>query len=155
MKVLPAVDASREKGAVVFDLLETFLRESGGQVVRLTENFETHPIWRAGLGAALEDLIRETAMVTDNIGLIRGRLEAQEKRDEALAALVSELRGQEPARSVAEAWHGALFTGKDAVRGRWVESRGGRECGVSGCRSIRSSSRRYFDSANDGRHVQH
>ena len=125
-RILPAVDASREKGAVVFDLLEVYLKESGQQVVRLTDDFETHHIWRAGLGAALEDLIRETAMVTDNIGLIRQRLEAQEERDEAMSALVSELRGAgRRLEGVAEALHGALTPGSDAHgRIRWVEARG-------------------------------
>jgi ATP-dependent DNA helicase DinG len=125
-RILPAVEAARDKGAVVFDLLEVFLKESGQQVVRLTDDFETHRIWRAGLGAALEDLIRETALLSDNIGLIRQRLEAQEQRDEAMAALVSELRGAgRRLEGVAEALHGALTPGSDAhERVRWVESRG-------------------------------
>ena len=125
-RILPAVDACREKGAQVFDLMEIFLKESGQQVVRLTEDFDTHPVWKAGLAAALEDLIRETALLTDNIGLIRERLESQEQRDEALSALVSELRGAgRRLEGVAEALHGALTPGRNAhERVRWVETRG-------------------------------
>ena len=125
-RILPAVDAARSKGGVVFDLLEQYLKESGQQVVRLTDDFETHPVWRAGLGAALEDLIRETAMLSDNIGMIRERLEAQSQRDEALSALVSELRGAgRRLEAVAEALYGALAPGSDAhERIRWVETRG-------------------------------
>jgi len=125
-KILPAVEASRLKGGIVFDMLETYLRESGQQVVRLTDDFEMHPIWRAGLGSALEDLIRETALLTDDIGMIRQRLEAESVRDEALSALVSELRGAgRRLEGVAEALYGALAPGSDAhERVRWVEARG-------------------------------
>ena len=125
-RILPAVDTCREKGAQVFDLLEMHLRESGQQVLRLTDDFDNDGIWRAGLGAGLEDLIRETALLTDNIGLIRERLESQEQRDEALAALVSELRGAgRRLEGVAVALHGALTPGKEARnRVRWVEMRG-------------------------------
>ena len=125
-RILPAVDAARDKGGVVFDLLDTYLRESGQQVVRLTDDFETHHIWRAGLSAALEDLIRETALLTDNIGLIRGRLEAESIRDEALSALVSELRGAgRRLEGIADALYGALVPGNDAhQRIRWIEARG-------------------------------
>ncbi len=125
-RVLPAVDAARDKGGVVFDLLDAFLKESGQPVVRLTDDFESHPIWRAGLGSALEDLIRETALLTDSIGLIRERLEAEAVRDEALSALVSELRGAgRRLEGIAEALYGALAPGADAhQRVRWVETRG-------------------------------
>ncbi len=125
-RVLPAVDAARDKGGVVFDLLDGFLKESGQPVVRLTDEFESHPIWRAGLGSALDDLIRETALLTDSIGLIRERLEAEAVRDEALSALVSELRGAgRRLEGIAEALYGALAPGTDAhQRVRWVETRG-------------------------------
>ena len=125
-KILPAVEAARDKGGVVFDLLDVYLKESGQQVARLTDDFETHPIWRTGLGAALEDLIREAAFLTDNIGMIRQRLEAESVRDEALSALVSELRGAgRRLEGVAEALYGALAPGSDAHnRIRWIEARG-------------------------------
>ncbi len=125
-RVLPAVDAARDKGGIVFDLLDTFLKQSGQPVVRLTDEFESHPIWRAGLGTALEDLIRETALLTDSIGLIRERLEAETVRDEALSALVSELRGAgRRLEGIAEALYGALVPGADAhQRVRWIEARG-------------------------------
>lgn len=126
-KIRPALDAAREKGTQVFDLLETFLRESAQPVVRLTDDFATNSVWRAGLGAALEDFITSTALITDSIAMIRQRLEGETTRDEATVALVSELRGAgRRLEALAAAVHGALEPGSDAhKRIRWVESRGG------------------------------
>lgn len=125
-RILPAVKAVREKGAVVFDLLDAFLREAGQPVVRLTDDFATHPVWRAGLGAALSDFIAQSAVLTDTIGMIRQRLEAEIERDEQTAALVNELRGAGlRLEGLAAAVHGALEPESDAhKRIRWVESRG-------------------------------
>ena len=125
-KILPAVDAVREKGGVVFDLLEVFLREGGQPVIRLTDDFLTHQIWRAGLGAALSDFISQSAVLTDSISMIRERLEAETDRDEATVALVSELRGAGlRLEALAGAVHGTLEPGRDAhERIRWIESRG-------------------------------
>jgi ATP-dependent DNA helicase DinG len=125
-RILPAVEAARDKGALVFDLLELYLRESGQPVVRLTDDFETHAVWRSGLGTAIDDLIRETALLTDNIGIIRQRLEADSIQDDALSALTAELRGAgRRLEALAEALYGALVPGEKAhQRVRWIESRG-------------------------------
>lgn len=125
-RILPAVETARSRGAAIFDLLEIFLRESGQPVVRLTDDFETHAVWRAGLGAALDDFTRESAYLTDNIGVIRQRLESEAIRDEALSALVSELRAAgRRLEGMAAAIYGALSPGSDAHhRIRWVESKG-------------------------------
>lgn len=125
-RILPAVDAMREKGGSVFALLEVFLRESGQPVVRLTDDFASHQIWRSGLGAALSDFISQSAVLTDSISMIRQRLEAEPERDEATVALVSELRGAGlRLEGLAAAVHGALEPGSQAhERIRWVDSRG-------------------------------
>ncbi len=125
-KILPAVEAARDKGSVVFDLLDVFLRESGQQTVRLTDDFASHYVWKAGLGAALSDLLTETAILADTIGMIRDRLEMEMTPDEPTAALVSELRGVgRRLEGLAGALHGALDSGPDAhKRVRWIESRG-------------------------------
>jgi ATP-dependent DNA helicase DinG len=125
-KILPAVEACREKGAVVFDLLDIFLREGGQPVIRLTDDFATHQIWRSGLAASLTDFITQSAVLTDSIGMIRQRLEGESERDEATSALVTELRGAGlRLEALAAAIHGALEAGPDShKRIRWVESRG-------------------------------
>jgi ATP-dependent DNA helicase DinG len=125
-KILPAVEAVRDKGGRVFDLLESVLRESGQMTLRLTDDFATHQVWHYGLDAALTDFIRESALLVDSIGLIRERLEAETEPDEATAALVSELRAAaRRIEGLAAAVHGAVDHGPDShKRIRWLESRG-------------------------------
>ncbi len=125
-RISPAAEAARVKGAVVFDLLETYLRQADQPMVRLTDDFETDPIWRAGLGAAISDLLTETAILSDSLTLVRERLENETLRDEATAILLSEMSGVgRRLEGLASALHGALEPGPDAYkRVRWVETRG-------------------------------
>ncbi|HVD59461.1 MAG TPA: ATP-dependent DNA helicase, partial [Gemmatimonadaceae bacterium] len=125
-RVLPAADAVRIKGMMVFDLIETVLRENAQPTLRLTDDFATHPVWRAGLGAALTDFVRESAALTDSIGMIRGRLENEQNPDEATVVLVNELRAAGARiEGLAVAVQGALDPGPEAhKRVRWVESKG-------------------------------
>jgi ATP-dependent DNA helicase DinG len=125
-KVLPAADATRNKGTMVFDLIETVLREQSQPTLRLTDDFATHPVWRAGLGVALDDFVRESAALTDSIDMIRGRLENESNPDEATVVLVNELRAAgRRIEAVANALQGTLDPGPDAhKRIRWIESRG-------------------------------
>jgi ATP-dependent DNA helicase DinG len=125
-KVLPAADAARLKGMMVFDLVEMVLKEQSQQTLRLTDDFATHSVWRAGLGAALADFVSESAALTDSIDMIRSRLESEQNPDEATVVLVNELRGAvRRIEAVAGAVQGALDPGPDAhKRIRWIESRG-------------------------------
>ncbi|HMA19175.1 MAG TPA: helicase C-terminal domain-containing protein, partial [Gemmatimonadaceae bacterium] len=98
----------------------------GQTTLRLTDDFATHPVWRAGLGVALEDFVRESALLSDNIGMIRERLEGEKEPDDSTVALVSELRGAgRRIEALANAVYGALDAGADShKRIRWIESRG-------------------------------
>jgi ATP-dependent DNA helicase DinG len=131
-RIAPAVHAAREKGTIVFDLLETFLRDAAQPVVRLTDDFDTDPIWRAGLTAALSDFFTETAILSDSLSLVRERMETETLRDEATASLVAEMRGVgRRLEALGNALHGALEPEPSAAaRVRWVETRG-REGNVS------------------------
>src|SRR5688572_6947349 len=51
-RLAPAAHAARDRANLVFDLLAMLLDESGVPVVRLTDDFAKHPIWRAGLELA-------------------------------------------------------------------------------------------------------
>ncbi|MCC6928403.1 MAG: hypothetical protein IT359_05345 [Gemmatimonadaceae bacterium] len=124
-RLFPSAVAAREKGGVVFDLLDGLMFEASTPVLRLTDAFADHPIWKAGLAAALEDLLRELALLGDNLRLVRERLETDEKALEAHAALLGELRGV--ARRLDNAGNalreGLAPSGK-AKTVRWLEVRG-------------------------------
>jgi ATP-dependent DNA helicase DinG len=51
--------AGRDKGAVVFDMIDALLSSDSNLVRRLDHEFASHPIWRGGLSAALPDLLGE------------------------------------------------------------------------------------------------
>lgn len=126
-KIGPGVQAIRDKGATLFDLIESVLRESPQQtVVRLTPDFALHPVWRAGLDAVFNDLLTEIARLVDALTLIRDRWAARLAEDEALTALVSEMRGVgRRLEAFGIALDGALDSGPGShERIRWVELRG-------------------------------
>jgi ATP-dependent DNA helicase DinG len=126
-KISPAVATIREKGATLFNLMESVLRESPQQpVVRLTPDFAMHPVWRAGLDATFNDLLTEIARLVDALALIRDRWASKLAEDEGLAALVSEMRGVgRRLEAFGIALDGALDSGPGSQqRIRWVELRG-------------------------------
>ncbi|HEU4563383.1 MAG TPA: helicase C-terminal domain-containing protein [Gemmatimonadaceae bacterium] len=125
-RLFPAVHAAREKGAQLFDLLDTLLAERAEQVMRLDEGFASHPIWGAGLDIALTDLLGEIGMLHEGLRLVRERLETDERRREAVQPLLDEIRGV--ARRLDTAAGGltrALRPPPDEEPSvRWVEVRG-------------------------------
>lgn len=124
-RLFPSAVAARDKGGVVFDLLDGLMQESRAPVMRLTDAFADHLIWRAGLSAALEDLLRELTLLGDNLRLVRERLETDEQALEAQAPLLGELRGV--ARRLDNAGdalrEGLTPAGKHPTV-RWLEVRG-------------------------------
>src|SRR5690606_17959536 len=120
-------NAAREKAAVVCDLLAEWVRQQNEPVVRLTDAFDEEPIWRAGLGAALDDLLREADLLGDGLRMIRERLESDERRTEELAPLLNELRGvARRLQASGDALRAALRPERAGVpRVRWLEMRGG------------------------------
>ncbi|HEX6534311.1 MAG TPA: helicase C-terminal domain-containing protein [Gemmatimonadaceae bacterium] len=125
-RLAPSVHAAREKGALVFDLLDTLLRESGETVVRLGPGFAEHPVWRAGLDAALTDLLREIALLHDGLALVRERLEMDERRRDAVAPLLGEIGGvARRLEGIGDGLVRALRPPDDGARTvRWLEVRG-------------------------------
>ena len=91
-RLAPAVHAARDKSSLLFDLLDTLLDASGGQVLRLTDSFATHRIWDSGLKLALEDTRDSLRLLRDGLRMINERLEASEKATEANAQIMSEIR---------------------------------------------------------------
>ena len=92
-RITPSIRAAREKSDLLFDLLLAFLQHGGAPIVRLTDDFAMHPVWKGGLNIALTDVLREIRQLDESLTLIRERLESGSRRDEALPPLLSELRG--------------------------------------------------------------
>lgn len=122
----PSLHAAREKAAVLTELLAEWMRTRGDAVVRLTESFDDDPIWAAGLGAALDDLLAEIEVLGDGLRMVRERLETDERRAEELAPLLNEVRGvTRRLQSAGDALRAALRPGQDgAPRVRWLELKG-------------------------------
>ena len=125
-RLAPSVHAARDKASLVFDLLEAFLHEHNEPVVRLTDDFARHPIWRAGLDAALTDLLGEIELLGEGLRLVRERLETEKKRDDAVAPLLNEMKGvAKRLQSSSDGLQGALRPPPgSAPTVRWIEVRG-------------------------------
>jgi ATP-dependent DNA helicase DinG len=83
-KLAPAVLAARDRSNLVFDLLATMLEETGVPVMRLTEDFANHRVWRGGLDLALTELLGEVELLQDGLRVVRERIETDAARAEAV-----------------------------------------------------------------------
>ena len=92
-RLAPSAEAARRIGARLFDLLDEWLTSKGQSQVRLTDAFDDEPVWAAGLGATLDDLLREIELLADGLRMVRERLETDTRRAEELAPLLNELGG--------------------------------------------------------------
>jgi len=125
-RLVPSLVAARSKSAVLCDMLGTWLGDQRETQVRLTDAFDEDPIWRAGLGAALDDLLKEVELLGDGLRMVRDRLESDEKRADELAPLLNEVRGvARRLQTAGDALRGALKPDREgAPRVRWLEVRG-------------------------------
>ncbi len=126
-RLIPSTVAARDKSAVLCDLLTGWVQAQREATVRLTDAFEDDPIWRAGLSAALEDLLKEIELLGDGLRMVRERLETDERRAEELAPLLNEVRGvTRRLQTSGDALRAALLPEREgAPRVRWLEMRGG------------------------------
>lgn len=124
-RVQPELAAAREKGAVVFDLLEAALGESGQPMLRLTADFAEHPVWKRGLDATLSDLLSSLSLIQENLEIIQERLGAR-ANDTRVAPLILEMIGvARRLEAVGDALDGSLRPAPGELdRVRWIESRG-------------------------------
>ncbi|MBK8248863.1 MAG: helicase [Gemmatimonadetes bacterium] len=124
-KLFPSALAARDKAGIVFDLLDGLMQESNLAVMRLTRDFDEHPVWKAGLDGALEDLLREFQLMADNLRLIKDRMEADERLMDLNGTLLGELRGVSRRLELAgDALRQALRPASAARTVRWLEVRG-------------------------------
>ncbi len=125
-RLVPSLQAARTKAAVLCDLLGGWLGDQREPQVRLTESFDDDPLWKAGLGAALDDLLQEIELLGDGLRLVRERLETDEKRAEEMAPLLNEVRGvTRRLQTAGDALRAALKPEREGTpRVRWLELRG-------------------------------
>ncbi|HEY8311070.1 MAG TPA: ATP-dependent DNA helicase, partial [Gemmatimonadaceae bacterium] len=91
-RIVPAVRAAREKSDLLFDLLLAVLHSDASPVLRMTDDFAQHPVWKGGLHIALTDLLRELRVLGESLTLVSDRLQSADRRDDTLVLLVNELR---------------------------------------------------------------
>lgn len=127
VRLFDGTRAAREKSQVVCDLLDAWLTTKNEPQVRLTDAFDDDPVWRAGLGPALDDLLREIGHLDDGLRTIGSRLESDAARAEELAPLLGEVRGvSRRLQHAGDALRGALRADRDADQlVRWLERRPG------------------------------
>ncbi|HEX4684220.1 MAG TPA: helicase C-terminal domain-containing protein [Gemmatimonadaceae bacterium] len=124
-RLSPAVHAARDKSALLFDLLDTFLHETGESVVRLTEDFTDHPVWKAGLRLALQDTLGEIELLAEGLQLVRERIEGGKRPDDAVMPLLNEMRSVTRRLQMAgDGLKAALDPGRGAPTVRWIEAKG-------------------------------
>lgn len=125
-RMWPEVMAARDKGGMLFDLLELWLQEKNEPVVRLTDAFEDDPVWRAGLGVALADLLGAIERLGDGLRLVRERFEAGGKIPDDVQPLLQEMRGvARRLQGVGDGLTRALKPKDDAEpHVRWIEVKG-------------------------------
>jgi ATP-dependent DNA helicase DinG len=124
-RLAPAVRATREKSAFLFDILEELIAQSGQTEVRLTDEFAAHPVWKGGLRVALEDTLGEFALVDQGLRVIQERMETSGRVDETVAPLVTEIRAvSRRLQNAGDALREALEPAPGARTVRWIESRG-------------------------------
>ena len=124
-RLAPAVHAARDKSTLVFDLLDLYLREHDRPIQRLTEAFADDPVWRGGLGPALEDLLGELALLDDGLRIVRERLEGGTRVDEAVLPLLAEMRAiSRRLQTAGDGLRAALAPAPGPETVRWIEVRG-------------------------------
>jgi ATP-dependent DNA helicase DinG len=127
-RLTPAVHAVRDKTSLLFDLLDTLIADESGQgapVIRLTEDFATHPIWRAGLRVALDDVVGEISVLSEGLQTVRDRIESGKRPDDAVMPLLNEMRAVTRRLQLAgDGLHRALDPGRGEPAVRWIEARG-------------------------------
>jgi ATP-dependent DNA helicase DinG len=125
-RLSPSVAAARDRASLVFDLLSTLLDESGLPVLRLTDDFASHRVWRAGLDLALDELLAEIELLHEGLRVVRERLEIDQARAELVAPLLNELRGvARRLQNSGDALRRTLKPNAEAEPAvRWIEVRG-------------------------------
>ncbi|CAN5846773.1 ATP-dependent DNA helicase DinG [soil metagenome] len=124
-RLLPSLEDARERGNRVFFHLETVLRESGGQMVRMEPSFAQLPVWESGLQEDLSELLMHLSTLLLGVEQLRERISVDEEARRSLEHQLMELRGAaNRMEAVAAALRLTLHPGEDEVQMvRWLELR--------------------------------
>jgi len=125
-RLSPAVHAVRDKSSLLFDLLESLLQSSNESVLRLTDDFGAHPVWKGGLRVALEDTVGEINVLAEGLQLVRERLEsANRSAEDPVMPLLNEMRSvARRLQTAADGLHRALDAKPGEPTVRWIEAKG-------------------------------
>jgi ATP-dependent DNA helicase DinG len=127
--LLRDVSEVRRRAGAVFGLLaDRLVGETQGDL-RLTDAFAADPVWQAGLGDSLDDLVKIFDRLRDGVETVADRLEIADEPDRR-SQLLAELRGV--VRRLQGVSDGLLLTlrpqpGAPIVR--WIERRGNKPVG--------------------------
>lgn len=127
-RLLPAVEGSRERAGTVFSFLEDVFA-AGEPVLRLTDEFQRHPVWPLGLDDGLTSLLDNLASLLAGMALLRERVSVDQGLKERLEQPLMELRGAaNRVEGASDALRSALRPGDDAMEMvRWMERQAPRE----------------------------
>jgi ATP-dependent DNA helicase DinG len=140
-RLAPAARSARDKSGALFDLLDVLLQESGQSVLRLTDAFAEHPIWKEGLRVTLDDTLGAIEMLHEGLRIVRERIEGSTRLDEELAPLLNEIRAvARRLQSSGDALRQALDPKPGTATVRWIEVRGVPASGEPGTRGGRERS---------------
>jgi ATP-dependent DNA helicase DinG len=124
-RLAPAVEAARDKSALLFDLLELFVQDSGQAVVRLTDEFANDGIWDAGLRVAFEDTLDQIRLLGEGLQLVRERMESGGRIEDAMVPLLNEMRAvTKRLEAAGDGLRAALAPVPGAPTVRWAEVKG-------------------------------
>lgn len=125
-RLIRATGVARDRAHLLFELLRDVLEQDGAPVLRLTPTFEQHALWKGGIAECLAELLTEIDAIGDGLGVVRERLESDEKRAELMAPLLNEVRAvTRRLQSAGDALAKGLRTpGDGPPMVRWMEFQG-------------------------------
>ncbi len=130
LALMPAIADARAHSDRVFGVLADRLQSVGETVLRLTNAFAADPVWGAGLGEALDNMVAVFRRIGDGVETVADRLE-QEEGSERASQLIQELRGVvRRLHTAADSVLLALRPEQPAATVRWIERRGSRPAGA-------------------------
>lgn len=125
-RLFSSVLTARDRTHLLFELLAAVLEQEGIAVLRLTEAFQDHVLWRSSIDDTLRELLTEIDAISQGLAEVQLRLESDQTRAEELAATIGEIRGvTRRLQSAGDALMSGLLPPADGPAVvRWMEFQG-------------------------------